>query len=308
MNSPGQTALDLVRLTYVYPGTTAGVHDVTLSIARGEIFTLLGKNGAGKTTLMRLMTGLLRPQSGSVAYFGRDLTTGRREQMKQIGTLIETPSLYAHLSGYDHLRVFAQYSGAPAARVSEALALVGLSHAGRRPVHEYSLGMKQRLGLATALLHDPAIVILDEPTNGLDPEGMIDTRQLLQRLSSEGKTVVVSTHLLSEVEKLATHLAIVDRGRIEFEGTIADLARSVHRGTRVRIRVSSPERAAAVLGVASQEGGSSGDVAINATDAEVAEAIRRLVSAGVDVFEVTYAAGSLEHDFLSKIGRGPVAR
>ena len=230
---------------------------------------------------------------------GEDLAADRRARLSHIGSLVETPSVYAHLTGREHLRIFAEYTSAPRRAVDEALDLVGIADAGGRLVGQYSLGMKQRLALATALLHDPSILVLDEPTNGLDPVGIAAMRDLLVLLSRErAKTIVVSSHQLPEVQRTATHVGIVHGGELRFEGTIGELGAATE-GT-LRLRVSSPERAAELLGAhATAEDLEGGVVRVAAGDeASAAAAIRRLVEAGVDVFEAVREAGSLELDFL----------
>jgi ABC-type multidrug transport system ATPase subunit len=299
MGNSTPVALGLSAVTYTYPKSRSGVRDVTLAVPSGSIYGLLGVNGAGKTTLMRLMIGLLEPQRGEVRCMGEDLAADRRARLSHIGSLVETPSVYSHLTGREHLGIFAEYTSAPRRAVDEALDLVGIADAGGRLVGQYSLGMKQRLALATALLHDPSILVLDEPTNGLDPVGIAAMRDLLVLLSRErGKTIVVSSHQLAEVQRTATHVGIVHGGELRFEGTIGELGAATER--TLRLRVSSPERAAELLGAsATAEDLEAGVVRVAAGDeASAAAAIRRLVEAGVDVFEAVPEAGSLERDFL----------
>ena len=298
MTNSTPVALGLSAVTYTYPKSRSGVRDVTLAVPSGSIYGLLGVNGAGKTTLMRLMIGLLEPQHGEVRCMGEDLAADRRARLSHIGSLVETPSVYAHLTGREHLRIFAEYTSAPRRAVDEALDLVGIADAGGRLVGQYSLGMKQRLALATALLHDPSILVLDEPTNGLDPVGIAVMRDLLVLLSRErAKTIVVSSHQLAEVQRTATHVGIVHGGELRFEGTIGELGAATE-GT-LRLRVSSPGRAAELLGAHATVDIEGGVVRVAAGDeASAAAAIRRLVEAGVDVFEAVPEAGSLERDFL----------
>lgn len=218
-------ALELTGVTYTYRATRAGVQNVSLRIAPGDRYALLGANGAGKTTLMRLMVGLLKPDAGSVCYFGSNIQGNRSRTFAIVGSLIETPSVYEHLTARDHLRVFCHYNGVSPERIPVVLASVDLTAYAARRVKHFSLGMKQRLGIATALLHDPKVLILDEPTNGLDPEGIVEMRELLRKLASdERKTVIISSHLLSEVEKLANRIAIISQGRLRFEGTLPELS------------------------------------------------------------------------------------
>ena len=234
-------AVELAGVTYTYPATKAGVTDISLRIATGDTYALLGANGAGKTTLMRLMVSLLKPAAGSIRYFGSNLQTNRSRALAVVGSLIETPSVYEHLTAQDHLQVFCHYNGIGAQRIEAVLSAVDLTQYAKRRVKHFSLGMKQRLGIATALLHDPKVLILDEPTNGLDPEGIVEVRNLLRKLASnDGKTVIISSHLLSEVEKIANRIAIIAKGHLRFEGTVLELA-SAAAGRRAADATASLE-------------------------------------------------------------------
>ncbi|HEX8316763.1 ABC transporter ATP-binding protein [Longimicrobium sp.] len=304
-------ALTLAGVTYRYPGSRSGVSDIDLQVPSGTIYGLLGANGAGKTTLMRLMLGLLPPDRGQVRCFGEEITRGSRAVLARVASLIETPSLYQHLTAREHLGVFRAYTGAPAARIDEVLGIVGLSESAAIVVNRFSLGMKQRLSLATALLHDPALLVLDEPTNGLDPVGIVGMRELLVRLCREhGKTVIVSSHLLAEVEKTVTHVAVVHQGRIRFDGPASDLSSAAGGAGRVRLRVASPAQALGVLAGeahAADEAGGWIELA-QAADADVARAIRSLAASGVDVYETARRGGTLEDDFLQLLKEGGDAR
>jgi ABC-2 type transport system ATP-binding protein len=304
--------IEIDSVSYVYPRSSSGVADISLSVGPGTIYGLLGENGAGKTTLMRLMIGLIRPDSGSVRCFGHDLRERRRETLAAIGSLIEMPSLYAHLTAREHLRVFAAYTGAAPEAVERALVLTGIADIANRVVRRFSLGMKQRLALATALLHDPPVLILDEPTNGLDPSGIASMRDLVRRLASEfGKTVIVSSHLLAEVEKTATRIGILHRGRMHFEGTAEDLSRRLGPRSGLLLRTASPEAAANSLRLAGLacRTDPTGLIVEAAGDADAATAIRTLSGAGIDIYEATREAASLEQDYLSLItGAGADAR
>ncbi len=302
MTEQSSAALELSAVTYTYPKSQSGVNNISLAVSSGSIYGLLGINGAGKTTLMRLMIGLLQPQQGSVRCLGSDLNTEQRKKLASIGSLIEIPSVYQHLTGRQHLRIFAEYNCVSSASIESVLDLVGIADAGDRLVGQYSLGMKQRLALATALLHDPAILVLDEPTNGLDPVGIAGMRDLLNLLSRErGKTIVVSSHQLAEVQKMATHVGIVHNGKLQFQGTIDDLA-TASAGKRVlRLRVSSPAIAATVLkAYETIEDKEQGIIRVRITDeADAANVIRNLIQENVDVFETVREVNSLERDFLS---------
>ncbi|WP_259404432.1 ABC transporter ATP-binding protein [Hymenobacter sp. HSC-4F20] len=202
------------------------LHDVNLHVEAGSIYGFLGPNGAGKSTTMRLLLGLLRPASGSVHLFGHNLARHRVALLNRVGALIENPSLYDHLTGRENVEATRKLRGVAAHRTAEVLALVGLTDNAHRPAREYSLGMRQRLGLAIALLSDPDLLLLDEPTNGLDPNGIIEMRELLRRLRQEhGKTIVVSSHLINEIEKVATHVGVIQQGRLVFQGSLPDLQR-----------------------------------------------------------------------------------
>ncbi|HEY0413376.1 MAG TPA: ATP-binding cassette domain-containing protein [Allosphingosinicella sp.] len=293
-------AIELRDVNYAYPGSARGVRGVSLLAEPGTIYGLLGVNGAGKTTLMRLMLGLLSPDGGSVRYFGDENVT-MRERLAAVGSLIETPSLYAHLTAHEHLKVFACYTGASEAAVARALELTGIIESADRIVRQFSLGMKQRLALATALLHDPPILLLDEPTNGLDPAGIAAMRGLILRLAELGKTIILSSHLLSEVEKTATRIGIIHEGSMRFQGTAEALSRRLGATLSLRLRLADPDGAARVLTAAGMSSGRAGgdlDVAA-ADDHAAAQVLRVLTSAGFDVFEAVRDSGSLERDFLS---------
>jgi lantibiotic transport system ATP-binding protein len=216
-------AIETQALTRVFPGGH-GVHALDLHVPECSIYGFLGPNGSGKTTTIRMLLDLLRPQTGTVRLFGQALDRRHRGALAQVGALVESPSLYMHLSGEDNLEITRRLLDAPKARIGEALARVGLSADGRRRVREYSLGMRQRLAIALALIGQPKLLILDEPSNGLDPAGIAEMRALLRRLVDEdGITVFLSSHLLHEIDQLASHVGLLQDGRLRFEGTLNDL-------------------------------------------------------------------------------------
>jgi ABC-2 type transport system ATP-binding protein len=208
------------RLTKRY-GRRLAVDDLTLRIVRGEIYGFLGLNGSGKTTTMRMLLGLVRPTSGAARVLGQ--APGRPQALRTIGSLVESPTFYPYLSGRDNLRLVARLAGVDEARVADALELVSLADRARDAFRTYSLGMKQRLGVAATLVKDPELYILDEPTNGLDPEGILDMGRLIASLRARGRTVFLSSHQLTEVEGLADRIGIMRRGRMVAEGTVAEL-------------------------------------------------------------------------------------
>lgn len=202
------------------------VDDLSFTVKQGCVHGFLGQNGAGKSTTIRMLLTLIRPTEGEIEIFGLPLSRNRRQILRRIGAVIEKPDLYKYLSAYDNIRLFARLSGIKPerSRLMDQLDRVGLSARAHSKVHTFSQGMKQRLGLAIALVHNPDLVILDEPVNGLDPQGIADIRNLILHLSrEEGKTIFVSSHLLSEMEMIADNMLIIDKGRKVVEGPVQEL-------------------------------------------------------------------------------------
>ena len=217
--------LQVSGLTKTY-GAFKAVDDLSFSVFPGDVFGFLGQNGAGKSTTIRMLLTLIRPDAGQIRVFGMDLQRHRREVLSKVGAVIEKPDLYGYLTGMENLSLFARMSGRRIDRkvLTETMELVGLSTRGGDKVRTYSQGMKQRLGIACALVHDPELIILDEPTNGLDPQGIADIRNLILSLSRErGKTFLISSHLLSEIELMANRMVIIDRGKKVVEGNVREL-------------------------------------------------------------------------------------
>ncbi|MBW4890487.1 ABC transporter ATP-binding protein [Mucilaginibacter sp. HMF5004] len=205
-------------------GNQQVVKSVSLRVPAGSIYGFLGPNGAGKTTTIKLLLNLLRPESGSIHIFDQELQANREAILGQTGSLIEQPAIYAHMTGRENLKNRAMLLQVPTIRVNEMLALVQLTAAADKKAGRYSLGMKQRLGIALALLSNPKLLILDEPTNGLDPNGIIEMRELLIKLARDhGKTVFISSHMLAEINKMATHVGIIHQGKMMFQGSIEEL-------------------------------------------------------------------------------------
>jgi lantibiotic transport system ATP-binding protein len=227
-------------------GSQQVVKSLSLQVPEGSIYGFLGPNGAGKTTTIKLLLNLLKTEEGSIRIFDKDLQSNRIAILAQIGSLIEQPAIYLHLTGKENLMNRALLLEVPESRVDEMLALVHLKDAANKKAGKYSLGMKQRLGIALALLPDPKLLILDEPTNGLDPNGIIEVRELLIKLvTKHNKTVFVSSHLLAEVERMATHVGIIDKGELLFQGSIRDLE-SISQ-PRVQIEINNTVDAANLL-------------------------------------------------------------
>lgn len=277
------------------------LQNLNLCIERGSVYGFLGPNGAGKTTTIRLLLDLIRPQSGEIRLFGRSVRENRVAVFSKIGSLIEQPSLYLHLSGADNLAIARRYTQAPASRVAEVLELVGLSDAARKKVGAYSLGMKQRLGLAMALLHQPELLFLDEPTNGLDPAGIIEMRELIKRLNREwGVTVFVSSHLLSEVEKTCTHVGIIHRGDMRFEGSLTELQTLREGKATLLLETSDNARASSLLGESfAVQHLNDSLISLPYENREQAAAVNeRLVGQGLAVYQLRTQRSDLEGLFL----------
>ncbi len=237
MNSTNANAIETAGLNYIFSHGRKVVNHVSLHVPEGSIFGFLGPNGAGKTTTIRLLTGMLENEPDNIFIFGNSLKKNIPTIFEEIGALIETPSLYLHLNGQDNLKVITRLRKMNENRIEEVLKTVGLYNDRKRKVKEYSLGMKQRLGVAMALLPDPSLLILDEPANGFDPAGIIEIREMLIRLNKEeGKTILVSSHLLSEVEKTCTHIGIINKGILLFQGSMADLQNNAGYGKKLMIK------------------------------------------------------------------------
>lgn len=248
VSSPGvdEVVLRTRSLTKRY-GSRLAVDGLNLEVLRGEIFGFLGPNGAGKTTTIRMILGLIAPTAGGAEILGRDLVAHRAEALPRVGALVETPALYHYMSGRDNLRAIgAVLGGAPETRIDAVLELVGLGLRARDRVKTYSLGMKQRLGVAMALLQDPDLLVLDEPANGLDPAGIVEMRDLMRRLAAEGKTIFISSHVLSEVRQICTRVAILNLGRLVTETTVDELV-SGHGEFVVRLEPAYLQEALALV-------------------------------------------------------------
>jgi len=292
--------IDTAGLTKRYDDVLA-VDRLALRVRRGEVYGFLGPNGAGKSTTLRMLLGLVRPTSGSAAVLGAP--PGSPEGLARIGAMIEAPAFYPFLSGRDNLRVLAGHAGVAASRVDAVLGEVDLlARAGDR-VAGYSMGMKQRLGVAGALLKDPELLILDEPTNGLDPAGMAEMREFIRALGRDGRTVLLSSHLMGEVEQVCDRVGVIRAGALVAEGTVDEL-----RGRAgLRVRAEPAAAAARVIGAvpgveATRRVDGLFDVAVD--PARAAAINRALVEAGLDVSELYSAKASLEDVFLELTGGG----
>jgi len=282
-------------------GRITAVDSVDLQVPARSVYGFLGPNGAGKTTTIRLLLGLLRPDAGQVRLFGEPLRRGRCALLRRVGALVEAPSLYPNLTGRENLEVTRRLVNATPAQVDRALHTVHLADAAHRRVAGYSSGMRQRLGLALALLADPDLIVLDEPTNGLDPAGMQEIRALLRELPEEyGVTAFLSSHLLAEVEQVATHIGIIQDGRLRFQGTLEALHAQVQE--QVVLDVDRPDQARRLLHQAGWHVTGNGGhrlavVANGRSDAAMLNA--RLVGEGVNVYHLAIERPTLEDIFLT---------
>ena len=291
-------------------GTTVAVDDVELLVPRGSAFGYLGPNGAGKTTLIRTLLGLTKANRGTMSLLGTPVPAERSKALARVAAIVDEPRFHPHLTGRDNLRLLAAARGAAAAeRIAPSLARVGLAERAGDKVASYSMGMRQRLGVAACLLGDPELLILDEPMNGLDPAGMHEMRAMILSLVAEGRTVVLSSHLLDEVERTCDAVAIVDHGRVIRQGPIDELTRGAG-GLVVQVDCGEPARAAQLIteagiaaGTALTETGLTVTFPAGASRAVIPDLTRRLVRADIDVYGLREIQTSLEDWFLSVTSR-----
>jgi len=282
-------------------GSQRAVDDLNLLVPAAGVYGFLGPNGAGKTTAIRMLLGLIRPNAGDVRLFGQSVNGNHRSLMRRVGALVEAPSLYPHLTGRENLEVTRRLLGSDRNLIELALATVKLTKDADRRVREYSLGMRQRLGLALALLNNPDLLILDEPTNGLDPAGIHEMRDLIRRLPDEfGVTVFLSSHLLGEVEQIATHIGIIHEGSLLFQGTLAELQSK--QQTQLTVGVKQVDAATEFLVNSGWSVQRCVDDLLNVSTKAPDDAVRinkLLVDRGLDVFHLAVSQRSLEDIFLS---------
>ena len=284
-------------------GAFKAVDDLSFSVNEGEVYGFLGQNGAGKSTTIRMVLSLIAPSSGTIEIFGKTMESHRGEILRNVGAVVEKPDLYRYLSGYENLSIFARMSGKQVSRkeIDECLSLVGLSARSSDPVRVYSQGMKQRLGIAVALVHDPALIILDEPTNGLDPQGIADIRNLIHLLSKERKkTIIVSSHLLAEIEQVADSMLIIHKGRKVVEGNVSSLVNPDH--VQLEIMTTDNDRALKILHESAWTSGirpsAFQKIMVSVAANEVPQLTSHLVERGVGLCGLK-SMNSLEAYFLS---------
>jgi ABC-2 type transport system ATP-binding protein len=306
MNDMSAPVLALTDLSKTYGrrgGAVKAVHGVSLAVGAGEVYGFLGPNGAGKSTTIRMLIGLIAPTAGRVSLFGRDLSADP-SLLRRVGSLVDGGAFYPFLSGRRNLEVLARTHGGGAERIDALLDQVGLGKDAKRKVKSYSTGMRQRLGVAAALLGDPEIVILDEPVNGLDVAGIQEMRRLIRSLAADrGKTVFLSSHLLSEVQQVCDRVAIIHKGEVIRESTVAGLLDQ--ETTSLRVEAVPLEAAEAALRPHWPVERQGEALAVAAGRAEVPEVARRLVEAGVALFGLTPVQRNLEDVFLALTQENP---
>ena len=291
--------IETTNLSKRYGKRIAAVDDLNLAIRKGEIYGFLGPNGAGKTTTLRMLLGLVRPTSGTGKVLGKPL--GAAAGIARVGALVESPTFYPYLSGRRNLRILARYAGVPISRIGAVLDQVELTLRAGDTFKTYSLGMKQRLSVAAALLKEPDVLILDEPTNGLDPQGMAEMRTLIRALGHGGRTVLLSSHLLGEVEQICDRVGVIRHGRLIAEGTVADL-----RGQAQLLVRADPlertQRLAEQLYGAERVQVMDGALVLATEPSQAAELARVLVTNGVALSELRPVKRSLEATFMELTG------
>ncbi|MDD3678089.1 MAG: ABC transporter ATP-binding protein [Dehalococcoidales bacterium] len=285
------------------------VDNLDLEVHQGEVFGFLGPNGSGKTTTIGMLLGFIWPTSGSIEFFS-DGKSKPAKLLRRIGVVMDSPSFFPYLSGLNNLRYFAMITNcAGRGDIDRVIEMVGLKERAKDKVRTYSMGMKQRLSLALALMHDPELVILDEPTNGLDPAGIIEFRETIRRLQGDGKTVFLSSHLLSEVEKVCSHVALISRGRILASGSVEEL---LGKTKAIWLKVSDADGAVCLLEgiewIKSVKKKETGLVVAEAEEQRAYEINELLISNGIHVNETKISEGSLEDFFLATIDAGDTVK
>jgi len=280
------------------------VDNVALRVPNGSIYGFLGPNGAGKTTTLRLILGLIKKQSGTISIFGKSFGENRLDILRNIGSLIESPSLYGHLTAYENLLILQKIYQCPIERINEVLTLVGLSNTGKKRAGKFSLGMKQRLSIAMALLNNPKLLVLDEPTNGLDPQGILEMRELLKQLNREKSiTIIISSHLLAEIEKIATHVGIINHGKLIFQGTMSELNNKQIESSSIIIDTNDNVRAMNVINqfVSTAQMQNNKIVLPLLGRNVVAEMNKALIQQQLDVYEISIVKNDLESIFFNLV-------
>jgi len=298
--------VETIHLNHRFQANANVLTDICMQVPTGAIYGFLGPNGAGKTTTLRILLGLIQKQQGEVLFFGQPFQQHRLAILAKTGSLIESPSLSGHLTARENLQIMQHLYQCKKERIQLVLQTVGLPDTGNKKVSQFSLGMKQRLSIAIALLHQPRLLILDEPTNGLDPNGIIEIRDLLKKLNEEeGITVIISSHLLAEIEKLVTHAGIISKGNMVFQGKLKDLINKQYQSSRLVVATNNNEQAIAIAQSLEMNGNTvNGQITVPLPAADIIAAFNRLlVQNGIEVYEMSIHKKDLETIFIELINQ-----
>jgi lantibiotic transport system ATP-binding protein len=305
MNQNPRNCIETIDLTHGFSAGETALDALNLRVPENGIYGFLGPNGAGKTTTLKLILGLLKKQTGEIRVFGEPFEKNRVGILRKTGAMIETPSIYGHLTAAENLEVWQKIYRCRKERIAKVLNLVGLEKTGKKRAAQFSLGMKQRLSIAVAMLHSPQLLILDEPTNGLDPNGILEIRELLKNLNqTEGITILISSHILSEIERMVTHVGIINNGKLLFQGTLPALMNKRQANTRIVFETSDAAKAlkiAADLGFEARNGENKITIPF-VEPKQIASVNRRLVESGVEVYRIGKIENDLEKIFFDVIG------
>lgn len=296
--------VETINLTHKFSADETVLKNVNLQVSEGSIYGFLGPNGAGKTTTLKLILGLLKKQHGEIFVFGKSFAENRVGILKNIGSMIESPSIYGHLTAKENLQILQKIYQCPKTRIAEVLQLVSLANTGSKKAGNFSLGMKQRLAIAIALLNSPKLLILDEPTNGLDPNGILEIRELLKKLAHlEGITILISSHLLSEIEKFVTHLGIINYGNLLFQGTLEELLNRQKQSSYIQFSTGDNQKAAQIFENNKVSFlSNNGKISIPIIEKEkIAGINEQLVLNRIDVYEIQTVKNDLEQIFFDLI-------
>jgi lantibiotic transport system ATP-binding protein len=296
--------LETKNLTHQFSSKEIVLNDINMQVPDGSIYGFLGPNGAGKTTTLRLVLGLLKKQQGEISIFGKAFDTNRIDILNKVGSLIETPSIYGQLTAMENLQLLQKIYQCPKSRMEQVLKLVDLSNTGNKKAGQFSLGMKQRLSIAIALLNEPSLLILDEPTNGLDPNGIIEIRELLRGLNHEhGISIIISSHLLSEIEKLVTHLGIINKGKMMFQGSLSELVNKQVTSSYTVLETNNAGKTVELLNA--QQLASkidNGKIILPVMEKQtLAKLNQQLVQQGIEVYEMSTIKKDLESIFIDLV-------
>lgn len=297
--------IEISNLNYKFSKNDCVLKDLNIKVPQGAIYGLLGANGAGKTTTLRLVLGLLKLQEGTIKLFDKNPYLDRSFILSKVGALIETPSIYNHLNAYDNLKVWQTIYNCKEERIEQVLQIVGLDNVGDKKVGKFSLGMKQRLAIAISLLNNPELLILDEPTNGLDPNGIVEIRELLISLNKNYNiTIIISSHILSEIEKIASHIGLINNGTVVFEGTLEQLINKQQECNTIEISTSDNVTLLEILNYKNRAfeliNNKKVLVKVSSHD-DISNLIKDLVDTNINLYEVKQVRDDLESVFMNII-------